>query len=205
MVATVQRDSHSYTEDEVRRFVRQGEGTTVELKAGVPEPSLLARHIGSFANNEGGVILLGVEERGAIVGCDISRARRVYRAALERLSPIAETKFHQLEIANKTVVLVEVFKSDGPVLVDGGAYVRIGAHTEAMTADDMLTFFKRTKPPVHTLESLALAITQQTQIIEKLRQELFESGRLKNRLKEWLISGVIGAVLGWVVTKILVG
>ena len=205
MVVTAPKDSRSYTEDDIRQFLLQGEGTTVEFKVGVPEPNLLARLIGSFANSSGGVILLGVDERGEIIGSDAARANRIYRAALERLTPVPETKFHDVKITNKTVVLIEVAKSDGPVLVDGGAYARVGAHTQAMTAAQMFTLFNRAKSPVHTFESLAQAITQQTQIIEKLRQELLESGSFRNRIKEWLIGGVIGAILGWVVTKILGG
>ena len=203
MTAKAQGEYHSYTENDVQRFLREGEGMTVEFKVGAPEPNVLARLIGGFANTSGGVILLGIEDRGEIVGCDIARANRNYRAALELLSTIPDTEFHDVRIANKAIALIEVAKSDGPVLVNGGAYVRVGSQTQVMTSAEMLLLFERAKRPSHTLESLAEGITQQTQIIEKLRQELLESGSFKNRIKEWLISGVIGAVLGWVVTKIL--
>jgi predicted HTH transcriptional regulator len=206
VIATAQGDFRSYTEDDVQRFLRQGEGATVELKTNIPEPRVIARHIAGFANSTGGVILLGVDERGEIVGCDVASANRLYQAALKRLNPVPETKFHDVKIAsNKAVALIEVAKSDGPVLFDGGAYARQGAQTRIMTATDMLALYDRTKPPVHTFENLAQAITQQTQIIEKLREELSAAGRFTNRMKEWLISGVTGAVLGWIVTKIFGG
>jgi predicted HTH transcriptional regulator len=70
VVVTAPKDSRSYTEDDIRQFLLQGEGTMVEFKVGVPEPNLLARLIGSFANSSRGVILLGVDERGEIIGSE---------------------------------------------------------------------------------------------------------------------------------------
>lgn len=53
---------------ELRRLVRQGEGTQLEFKRKAKFPDKIAREIVAFANSSGGILLLGVEDDGSIYG-----------------------------------------------------------------------------------------------------------------------------------------
>ena len=48
---------HKPSEEDVRRFLRQGEGSTVEFKTQLPDPALMARLIAAFANVNMGDVL----------------------------------------------------------------------------------------------------------------------------------------------------
>jgi len=50
---------------------------------------------------------------------------------------------------------------------------------------------------------LANAIAKQTQTIQKLRDDLQEANSLKSKLKDWLIGGTIGAIIGFLLSLLL--
>lgn len=54
---------------ELRRLVKQGEGSKLEFKRKANFPEKIARELVAFANTEGGMLLLGVEDDGEIYGC----------------------------------------------------------------------------------------------------------------------------------------
>ncbi|MEW6397728.1 MAG: ATP-binding protein, partial [Bacillota bacterium] len=58
--------------DEVtlRSLVARGEGEQLEFKRGTAEFSDLAEEVVCLANHRGGWVLLGVDDRGRITGCD---------------------------------------------------------------------------------------------------------------------------------------
>ncbi len=62
--------SDSLFEGQLRLLLPRGESTTLEFKKNVPSPKVLAREISAFANTDGGLIILGVDEDGQIIGVD---------------------------------------------------------------------------------------------------------------------------------------
>ena len=56
---------------DIRDLVGLGETESVEFKVGTVSPAMLARVVSAFANTSGGKILIGVDERRGIVGCDL--------------------------------------------------------------------------------------------------------------------------------------
>lgn len=53
---------------ELKRLVHQGEGMHLEFKRKVKFPEKVAREVVAFANSEGGILLLGVDDDGQIFG-----------------------------------------------------------------------------------------------------------------------------------------
>ena len=56
------------TADELRQLLRQGEDSGLEFKRDEVANHDLAREITAFLNHMGGIVLLGVDEAGRIVG-----------------------------------------------------------------------------------------------------------------------------------------
>ena len=79
---------------DVIEMIGLGEGWNIEFKEILPKPSKLAQTIVAFANHQGGTILIGVSDRGDIVGFEPSKQDydNILRAAREAVNPLLDTK-----------------------------------------------------------------------------------------------------------------
>ncbi|WP_321791861.1 ATP-binding protein [Caballeronia sp. J97] len=153
-----------------------GESETVELKTLFRDPSALARMIASFANTEGGTIVVGVREPTTILGIDEARFRRQYDAACELLEPRPSNLTIAFPVVGNglKIAIVKVAKSSTLILAQGGAYVRQGTSMRPMAWPSMLT---RVPSPggAATSETLAKAV-------EKLSGQLENAGVEQEKL-----------------------
>lgn len=74
--------------DELARRIAEGEGKTLEFKRGLPGDAKLARTLAAFANTRGGLLLIGVGDRGELFGAPrpretLAAVRRIARESLE--------------------------------------------------------------------------------------------------------------------------
>ncbi|MBL7202705.1 MAG: ATP-binding protein [Desulfobacteraceae bacterium] len=56
-------------QDELIEIIRNGESSKIEFKREDVHPNSLAEEIVAFANFEGGIILIGVDDSGELIGC----------------------------------------------------------------------------------------------------------------------------------------
>lgn len=187
------------TAERVQELVLQGEGPEIEFKISVPPPPFLSRLIGGFANSRGGIILFGIREPGEIIGADIRHLRKVFTVALDRMSPKPSAVLHELSVQGKPVGAIVVSSSPGPVMSDAGYFFRVEDRTQPMTPNDLAVKLVAPTADVST-EDLALAISRQTRTIEKLETELREANSLRSKVKDCLIGGAIGALLGYLLS-----
>lgn len=100
---------HLTPEDLLER-IAQGEGKDLEFKRGLPRDEKTARTLCAFANTRGGLLLVGVGDRGEILGAPrpretIERLRGIAGVALD---PPLEVQTGRIAIAGKTVVWCSV-------------------------------------------------------------------------------------------------
>ena len=63
------RSLHDLHEEEIlRKVIADGEGVNLEFKSNLISVANLAKLMSSFANTEGGLILIGIDDRGNVVG-----------------------------------------------------------------------------------------------------------------------------------------
>lgn len=189
-------------ENELRALVGHGEGSTLEFKVEVPDPRTLARLIAAFANASGGTILIGVDDSGRIVGADLQRLAAAVAAALERLRPEPQVSAEETRLDGAVIGVISVRSSANPVLADGSALTRLGPMTRAMTPEQLRGRFE-TSMSASKLPDLLTAIAEQTETIERLRADIQVAGSLRSKLQDYLVGGIIGAILGWLITLLL--
>lgn len=75
--------------DDILRLAAGGEGRNLEFKQGLPRDEKVARTLAAFANTRGGILLVGVGDRGEVLGAPSPRAtlRSLRRVAAELLEP----------------------------------------------------------------------------------------------------------------------
>jgi len=115
---------------EINQIIGQPESSTLEYKAVLPPSKNIAQLISSFANADGGYIVLGVlEKQGNIEVSGLSEdfhANAITHKALDLLTPQPQVYYQYVVFQGKKLYAIKVVKSDTEVSVDGKTYKRVG-------------------------------------------------------------------------------
>ena len=118
-------------------LIALGEGFTTEFKRSMP--SDLGREICAFANATGGVILIGVEDSGAVVGVeDHNRLKSQVQSVARSANPPVAVEME----SEGDVLRVTVPEQHGkPYSFGGRFFIREGATCQQMSRDEIREFF----------------------------------------------------------------
>ncbi len=116
-------------------LIKEGESERIEFKE---RPSQMAEEICALANAEGGYILIGVTDKGEIIGTNVKKAKHQISAALNNVIPKPVVKFHTMNIGGREILVVEVGKADSLCMVGGRAYIRIGTSKRPLSLEEIL-------------------------------------------------------------------
>lgn len=123
------------TAGEIAERIAEREGKALEFKRGLPGDTKVARTLCAFANTRGGLLLVGVGDRGELVGAPrppetVARLRAVAR---ERLEPPLDVLAGLVELEGRRIAWCSVPLSPGrphAALDDAGertVLVRVGS------------------------------------------------------------------------------
>lgn len=181
-----------------------GESKTVEVKTSFRDPSALARLIASFANTEGGTIVVGVREPASVIGLDEPRFRKEFDAACQLLQPIPRDlaiNFLSLEDDAK-VAIITVGKSSNIVLAQGGAYVRVDTTTRPMSWQNTMARAQGAEGAV-TLETIAKAIQKQSEAYDKANSPKAKRTERLLGFGLGILASLVAAALWLCLTKVI--
>ncbi len=122
-----------YTIEDVIRLIAMGEGEEVEFKA---RPEKIAETVCAMANSRGGFILIGVDDKGKILGVDVKGEEKIV-SELQGLMPSPRVSIHKINVNNKRVILIRVEKSKRFITLGNIAYVRIGRSNRALDIEEL--------------------------------------------------------------------
>ena len=116
-----------------------GEDSTIEFKRELPERKELSDEMAAFANARGGVILIGVEDNGDIVGIDRESLDGAEKTVVEicqnSIDPPVHIVTEKPRIDEKNVLKVDVPSSPFVHRSANGYFIRQGSTKREMTAD----------------------------------------------------------------------
>jgi predicted HTH transcriptional regulator len=121
------------TTAQVRELLARGETDRVEFARPTSYLKTAMRYasdIAAFANGDGGVLILGYDERDGTVDIgDPAVARRAIERALTQIEPPVHTYVQEHQVDDGIVVTVEVQPSDQIHFANGTVAVRHGDRT----------------------------------------------------------------------------
>ncbi len=122
---------------ELHTLIAQGEGFTSEFKRSMP--SDLGREMCAFANASGGVILLGVTDKGEIVGvADHNKLKSQVQAIARSAEPPIKVEIASID----SVLCVTMPVQDNkPYSFGGKFFMREGANSQQLSREEIREFF----------------------------------------------------------------
>lgn len=169
----------------LRNLIARGEGERLEFKSGDTPSSKVAEVICGFLNKDGGQLLIGVGDRGKIIGVENSEtiANRLRSELPNQISPPALWTVESTSIDEKNILLIEVPEGqDKPYLTHGAIYFRRGSKIVPATRDDISQLIiQRSKTSQRWEEQVAVG-ADRTDLDDRL---ILETLRLAVDAKRW--------------------
>jgi len=127
------------TRDELHKMISLGEGQTAEFKRAASED--FSREMVAFANGIGGMIFIGVDDHGVIVG--VTHPNRVKGQIQHTARQIDPPLRISIEVVDSVVVVTVSRSDDRPHSSAGRFYIREGATCQHMTRSQVREYFLR--------------------------------------------------------------
>jgi ATP-dependent DNA helicase RecG len=116
----------------IESMMREGESETLEFKTGRAGADAVARAVCGMLNQQGGIVLWGVDDAGKAAGIDDAKARaeELNRQIMHRMNPRPLLSVTVHSIGAKEVVAVDVpIGTEKPYSLDRVIWVRVGQST----------------------------------------------------------------------------
>ena len=131
-----------YSQTELIEKIILGEDTMIEFKREMPHRNSLAGEIAAFANSQGGVILIGVDDYREIVGLELPELDRVEKIVVEicedSIEPAVPIFTEKLRIDDKNILKIEVPRSLFVHKTPNGYFTRQGSSKREIPPDQLL-------------------------------------------------------------------
>ncbi len=120
----------------LEEIIKCKEGERLEFKSSVSDPRRLAEIVASFANADGGLLLIGVTDEAGVQGTKIGRGtiETITNTITDNTDPVIYPKITTPTIYGKKIISIEVAPSDEkPHLAYGRPFKRAGSVTKLMS------------------------------------------------------------------------
>ena len=130
-----------YSQTELIEKIILGEDSMIEFKREMPHRDSLADEIAAFANAEGGMILIGIDDNKEIIGIELQKLDGVEKTVVEICNDSIEPPVlfftEKLRMDEKNILKIEIPKSHFPHKTPNGYFIRQGSSKREMTTEQL--------------------------------------------------------------------
>lgn len=129
----------------IREIINNGENSYIEFKEEDIKAKDLAEEIVAFANSEGGMILIGVDDHGCIKGIsDALIEEKIMNVCRYNCIPHIIPTFQRFEIEGKSIAAITIHKglSKPYYTTDHKYYIRVGTTKRIASREELLRLFE---------------------------------------------------------------
>lgn len=131
---------------QIKEIILHGENQEVEFKQSFHSSQDVSKVICGFANTQGGILLLGVNDAGHVVGVSekLDIIQQNISAANQSLSPVPliQVETHILDTKSIIAVIIQKSPDTSYHTFQGAVYVRIGSTTKRIEGQTHLEFLR---------------------------------------------------------------
>jgi len=124
----------------LKHLLKEGESETVEFKPSLSQMDKITESIAAFSNTKGGKVIIGVSDKGEVLGVNIGKntIESLANQIKQNTDPMAYPSIRVEESDKKQVVVIEVVEGkQKPVLAFGRAYRRVGKSNQKLGSDEI--------------------------------------------------------------------
>ena len=162
----------------LKNLIKQGESEQLEFKEVVRKEDI-AKSLCAFLNADGGIVLIGVQNDGKVIGVKDSdkHETELKNYLFKSIIPEAPITVSTETIDDKNVILAKVWNgSKPPYVFDGTIYFRKGSQTAKATPDDISKLIvERQKTELHWERQAALGLELEDLDIKLIQKTIQES------------------------------
>ena len=181
---------HSQTE--LIEKIMLGEDTIIEFKREMPHRNSLADEIAAFANSQGGVLLIGVDDYREIVGLELQELDRVEKTVVEicedNIEPTVPIFTEKLRIDDKNLLKIEVPRSFFVHKTSNGYFTRKETSKKEMSTEQLARLFQTRSQPCKThFDALLVPNTYKGTLRESLYRRFITEGAPEDVIEDLLL------------------
>ena len=181
---------HSLTE--LIEKIILGEDATIEFKREMPHRNSLADEIAAFANTQGGVILIGVDDDRNIVGLELQELDRVEKTVVEicedSIEPTVPIFTEKKRIDDKNILKIVVPRSLFVHKTPNGYFTRQGSSKREMPTDQLARLLQsRSQARIITFDEQLVPNTHKKTLREPLYQRFITEDASEDDIEDLLL------------------
>ena len=172
--------------------IHLGEDSTIEFKRQLPRRDSLADEIAAFANARGGVILIGVEDHGNIVGLDQKNLDQTEKTVVETCRDSIEPRVpgfaQKLRLYDKDLLKIDVPRSLYIHKSPGGYFARQGSSTREIPEEYLVRLLQsRSRVGITPPDRLSVPNTSKDTLRKALFQRFFVEKTVEHESEDLLL------------------
>ncbi|MYH61252.1 MAG: transcriptional regulator [Caldilineaceae bacterium SB0675_bin_29] len=171
--------------------IHLGEDSTIEFKRQLPRRDSLADEIAAFANARGGVILIGVDDHGEIVGLGQHNLDQTEKTVVEvcrdSIEPQVSIFTEKLQFDGKVLLKVEVPRSLFVHKSPGGYIARQGSSKREMPTDQLARLLQsRSQARIISFDEQVVPNTTRHTLHEHFYRRFIREGASEDEIEDLL-------------------
>ena len=168
-----------------------GEDSTIEFKGNPPQKGDLAAEIAAFANADGGVILIGVDDTREIVGLDSQNLADAETMTVEicadTLEPMVRVRTEKLRIDEKNLLKIDVPSNLFVHKSSGRYFIRLGSSKRQMTTEQLGRLIQnRSQARTFSFDEQFVPQTYRDTLRETLYRRFIREGATEDEIEDLL-------------------
>jgi len=155
-------------------LLHRGEDEHLEFKIKVTRD--IGEEICGFANADGGVILIGVDDDGVPIGCDIKKSKESITSYISSITPPPSIHLETMDINGKKILIIRVEKSNMLCTIGGVAYIRVGTGKRPLSISEIVSL--SAEYTIQPIDSMITEVSEE-ELDENLWGEFLDIRRRK--------------------------
>ncbi len=181
---------HSQTE--LTEKIILGEDSMIEFKREMPHRNRLADEIAAFANAQGGVILIGVDDNREIIGIELRELDSVEKTVVEicndSIEPTVPIFTEKLRLDGKNLLKIEVPRSLFVHKTSNGYFTRQGSSKREMQTDQLARLLQsRSQARIIKFDEQFVPNTNKETLRESLYRQFITEGAPEEVIEDLLL------------------